>query len=112
NYILGTSKRSLSFKETRTPSPYNTYLHNKLPPTPIGNPSKKSMLAVLKPAKVPYLYFVATGDGRHIFSKTYKEHLAAIQKIRSTPNQEEAINPQKILYHDNSTIQERDLLSL
>ncbi|MFN3567476.1 MAG: endolytic transglycosylase MltG [Caldimicrobium sp.] len=110
NYALKKFRR-LTYKDYYTvKSPYNTYLHNKLPPTPIGNPSKKSMLAVLKPAKVPYLYFVATGDGRHIFSKTYKEHLAAIQKLRFTSSQKkEAINPQKILSQNNPTIQEREL---
>lgn len=83
NYALKKFRR-LTYKDYyNVKSPYNTYLHNDLPPTPIGNPSKSSMLAVLKPAKVKYLYFVANDDGRHIFSKTYKEHLAAITKIRN-----------------------------
>jgi UPF0755 protein len=70
-------------------SPYNTYLHNDLPPTPIGNPSLSSLKAVLTPAKVPYLYFVADGTGKHIFSKTYKEHLKAINEVRKAPPTEE-----------------------
>ncbi|MFN4196616.1 MAG: endolytic transglycosylase MltG [Caldimicrobium sp.] len=112
NYALKNFRR-LTYKDYyNVKSPYNTYLHNRFPPTPIGNPSKKSILAVLKPAKVPYLYFVAKGDGTHIFSKTYKEHLAAIQKIRSTLTQEKGINSEKILYQNNSTNQEKDLLSL
>ena len=83
NYALKKFRR-LTYKDYYgVKSPYNTYLHNELPPTPIGNPSKSSMLAVLRPAKVKYLYFVANGDGRHIFSRTYKEHLAAIAKIRT-----------------------------
>ncbi len=88
NYALKSFRR-LTYKDYYSvKSPYNTYLHNNFPPTPIGNPSKSSILAVLKPAKVPYLYFVATGDGKHIFSKTYKEHLSAIEKIRSSPKPE------------------------
>jgi len=86
NYALKRFRR-LTYKDYyQVKSPYNTYLHNNLPPTPIGNPSKSSILAVLKPAKVKYLYFVANGDGSHIFSRTYQEHLAAISKIRNKEN--------------------------
>lgn len=89
NYALKSFRR-LTYKDYYTvKSPYNTYLHNSLPPTPIGNPSKSSMLAVLKPAKVNYLYFVADGEGRHIFSRTYQEHLSAISRIRN--NKESAL---------------------
>jgi len=82
NYALKNFRR-LTYKDYyQVKSPYNTYLHNSLPPTPIGNPSKSSLLAVLKPAKVNFLYFVASGDGGHIFSRTYQEHLQAISRIR------------------------------
>jgi len=94
NYALKSFRR-LTYKDYRSvKSPYNTYLHNGLPPTPIGNPSLSSLKAVLTPANVPYLYFVADGTGKHIFSKTYKEHLKAINKVRKTPPPEklEAIN--------------------
>lgn len=61
-------------------SPYNTYLHRGLPPGPIGNPGEASLRAVLNPADVPYLYFVAKSDGSgaHVFSKTLEEHNAAV----------------------------------
>ena len=63
-------------------SPYNTYQVTGLPPGPIGQPSTASLLAALHPAETEYLYFVATGDGRHAFSRTYREHLATIRRIR------------------------------
>lgn len=53
---------------------YNTYKHNSLPPTPICSPSKKAMAGVMNPANTDYLYFVATDNGTHAFSKTYSEH--------------------------------------
>lgn len=71
---------SLSEKDLRTESPYNTYLHPGLPPGPICNPGASSIDAALHPADVDYLYFVAKGDGRHHFSRTYQEHLAAKAK--------------------------------
>jgi UPF0755 protein len=80
NYILGTSKRRLSFEETRTPSPYNTYLHPGLPPGPINNPGLSSIKATLWPQKNDYWYFLATEDGKTIFSRTKEEHDAAKQK--------------------------------
>ncbi|MDW8136443.1 MAG: endolytic transglycosylase MltG [Thermodesulfobacterium sp.] len=82
NYALKKFRR-LTYKDYYSVrSPYNTYLNEGLPPTPIGNPGKASIKAVLFPAKVPYLYFVSKGDGTHFFSKTYQEHLKAIERIR------------------------------
>jgi len=63
-------------------SPYNTYLHPGLPPGPISQPSDSSLLAALEPAPVGFLYFVAQPDGKHIFSETYAEHLAAIRTTK------------------------------
>jgi UPF0755 protein len=71
-------------KHLRVRSPYNTYLHPGLPPGPIGQPSDSSILAALYPAPVGYLYFVAQRDGKHIFSATYAEHLAAIRRVKGT----------------------------
>lgn len=55
-------------------SPYNTYLNPGLPPGPIANPGIDSIIAVLEPAQTNYLFFVAYGDGAHIFAETYEEH--------------------------------------
>lgn len=54
-------------------SPYNTYLHRGLPPTPIGLPSARALYAALHPRKTKALYFVATGLGGHVFSDTLQE---------------------------------------
>jgi peptidoglycan lytic transglycosylase G len=78
----GVRKGPLHNKDYQIPSPWNTYLHPGLPPGPIGNPSRRAIEAVLAPATVPYLYFVADADGHYVFSRTYAQHLAAIAKIR------------------------------
>ena len=79
-YILGYAKPELTIADTRLPSPYNTYLHYGLPPGPIANPGMLAMQSVLEPSEETYLYFVVKKDGKHIFSKTYNEHLAAIER--------------------------------
>jgi UPF0755 protein len=76
--------RAFAGKVTRSdilrPSPYNTYVINGLPPGPIGNPSKEAIDAVLSPPPVPYLYFVARGDGSHEFSNDLRSHNMAVRK--------------------------------
>lgn len=80
-YILGERKEVLTNEDTRTPSPYNTYIHEGLPPAPIASPGEASLIAAVNPADVDYLYFVLTGDdGSHTFTKTYKDHLNAKPK--------------------------------
>lgn len=60
-------------------SPYNTYLNPGLPPGPIASPGADSILAVLQPDQTPYLYFLGTGDGSHIFAETFEEHELNVQ---------------------------------
>jgi len=74
-YILGEPKESLDENDLKIESPYNTYLYTGLPPGPICNPGLDSIMAALEPAEEDYLYFVLGENGRHIFSKTYQEHL-------------------------------------
>jgi peptidoglycan lytic transglycosylase G len=67
-------------------SPYNTYLHQGMPPGPIANPGAASLAAALHPAPVDYLYFVANGTGGHVFSQTLEEHdrnVAHLRRLRS-----------------------------
>jgi UPF0755 protein len=78
----GKSKQRLFEKDYQTPSPYNTYLNPGLPPGPVNSPGLRSIEAALHPADVPYLYFVAGEGGRHVFSRTYDEHLRAVAQSR------------------------------
>lgn len=81
---LATGQRKLRLyeKDYAFDSPYNTYLRPGLPPGPVGAPGRKSIEAVLSPAPVPFLYFVAGPDGAHVFTRTYAEHLRAIRRLR------------------------------
>lgn len=77
------------FKGTITPdllrdaeNPYNTYKHAGLPPGPIANPGEGAIGAVLDAPETPYFFFVAAKDGqRHVFSRTWAEHRAAIEAL-------------------------------
>lgn len=81
-YAYGHRLKRVYEKNLLKPSPYNTYLHPGLPPGPIAQPGRASLLAAVHPAAVPYLYFVAQPDGKHIFSVSYAEHQAAIARVR------------------------------
>lgn len=74
-YILGEPKEKLDENDLKIDSPYNTYLYKGLPPGAICNPGLDSIMAALEPTEGDYLYFVLGEDGRHIFSRTYQEHL-------------------------------------
>ncbi|QGM80014.1 endolytic transglycosylase MltG [Otariodibacter oris] len=66
-------------KDLLEPTPYNTYVIDGLPPTPIAMPSKAAIQAVSQPDTTPYFYFVADGTGGHKFSKTNAEHERAVR---------------------------------
>jgi UPF0755 protein len=81
--------RSLTRQDLQTPSPYNTYLNDGLPPGPIANPGRAAIEAVLNPADTEFLFFVASGDGGHVFAKTLDEHNRNVEqwrKVRGTVN--------------------------
>ncbi len=63
-------------------SPYNTYLNQGLPPGPIANPGRASIMAALYPASSRFLYFVSRNDGTHAFSNTLKEHEAMVRRYQ------------------------------
>ncbi|MCD6155940.1 MAG: endolytic transglycosylase MltG [Candidatus Atribacteria bacterium] len=71
----------LTLEDLKIDSPFNTYLFGGLPPQPICNPGLASLLAVLYPEESDYLYFVLGKDGRHRFSRTYREHLENREKV-------------------------------
>ena len=74
--------RSLTKRDLRAKSEYNTYFVYGLPPGPISCPGRASLESVVSPAKIEALYFVANGKGSHNFSKTLKEHNYHVQKFR------------------------------
>jgi UPF0755 protein len=84
----GRRKSRLFQKDYQIKSPYNTYLNLGLPPGPVNSPSRRSLEASLYPANVRFLYFVADKNGRHVFSRTYSEHLRAIRRIRGSNQRE------------------------
>lgn len=77
-YILGERKPVLSIGDTQLDSPYNTYKYPGLPVGPICNPGIESIEAALYPEETDAYYFVLGKNGEHVFSKTYEEHLAAM----------------------------------
>jgi len=85
-------ERSLKREDLKNPTPYNTYINHGLPPTPIANPGKASIIAVVQPLQTKELFFVADGKGGHSFAETLEQHNKNIQEwlkiIRkpTTPN--------------------------
>lgn len=75
-------------RDLRNDSPYNTYVHPGLPPTPIAAPGRDAIRAALHPAEGEALYFVARGDGSHHFSSTLAEHNRAVRKYQLTGGKE------------------------
>jgi len=84
-YALGKTKPVLTYDDLKIDSPYNTYRHKGLPPTPISNPGLAALQAAAAPANVNYLYYVARNDGtgRHYFSKDYSQFLADEAKAKA-----------------------------
>lgn len=86
SYVPGRStdnKDHVYYRDLTGDSPYNTYKHLGLPPAPICNPGVASIKAVMEPAKVDYLFYVAKPDGSHVFTRTLQEHLAAKRAIEN-----------------------------
>jgi UPF0755 protein len=98
-FVVPRADSCLTFKGTLgrkqlddTANPYNTYQHPGLPPGPISAPGLRALRAAAHPKSVPFLYFVAaaSGDGTHVFSATYEEHLKAVRALRSDPDLDSA----------------------
>jgi UPF0755 protein len=82
-YALGHHVGRVLYKDLEVKSPYNTYIHKGLPPGPIASPGVASLAAAAHPATVPYIYFVASGDGHHEFRVTLEQHVSAIRQVRA-----------------------------
>jgi UPF0755 protein len=85
-YALGKTKPLLTYDDLEIDSPYNTYKHAGLPPTPISNPGLAALKAAAEPTSDKYLYYVARNDGtgRHYFSTTYEQFL--VDKAKAEAN--------------------------
>ena len=78
----GILDRGIRRSELDTPTPWNTYQIDGLPPTPIANPGRAAIRATLNPDTTEYIFFVADGTGGHAFSRTLAEHNAAVARWR------------------------------
>ncbi|WP_397543015.1 endolytic transglycosylase MltG [Roseovarius salis] len=78
----GTLGRGLRQSELRRATPYNTYVIEGLPPTPIANPGEASLMAAVNPADTDYIFFVADGTGGHAFAETLQEHNRNVARWR------------------------------
>ena len=80
--IYGVGKEyagDITYQHLRTDTPYNTYTRHGLPPTPIAMAGAESIYAAGQPNDGQQLYFVASGDGGHVFSETYEQHQQAVK---------------------------------
>lgn len=82
-YVLPAHGGFYTAKELATDSPYNTYVHAGLPPTPICNPGLASLTAAAHAPTTPYYYFLAKPDGHCVYARTYAEHLRNVHRYIS-----------------------------
>ncbi len=96
-YAMGRRPRRLLYEHLRIDSPYNTYLYPGLPPGPICSPGAASLAAALAPLEgCRDLYFVAAGDGGHIFSRTHRDHIYAKSEAEQKRRASEPLSEDQI----------------
>jgi len=98
----GNYRGTLTSRDLRMDSPYNTYVYKGLPPGPIGNPGEVALEAALHPAQTTYLYFVANTQGGHFFSSTLAEHNKNVARYHRLLNGEPADPPPTEAHHTHS----------
>ncbi|MBN9464638.1 endolytic transglycosylase MltG [Brevundimonas sp.] len=86
--------RGIRRSELLQQTPWNTYQINGLPPTPIANPGKEALKAVLNPPADPALFFVADGSGGHAFAATYEQHQQNVVRWRAIERQKAGLPPE------------------
>ena len=89
----GVLDRGLRRSELDRETPYNTYLIDGLPPTPIANPGRAAIHAALNPAETEFVFFVADGSGGHAFARTLEEHNANVARWREIEASQPAPQP-------------------
>ena len=89
----GTLGRPIMKSEIDQPTPYNTYQIDGLPPGPITNPGRASLEAAANPARTRDLYFVADGNGGHVFAETYEQHQKNVLRLRQLEAAQKDQNP-------------------
>lgn len=85
----GEMPKNISRADLTRPTPYNTYVIPGMPPGPIANPGRDSMLAAMRPAQSDYIFFVSKNDGTHVFSVTYEDHNKAVRAFQIDPRARE-----------------------
>ncbi|MBM3526109.1 MAG: endolytic transglycosylase MltG [Alphaproteobacteria bacterium] len=86
----GPLDRPISRADLENPHAWNTYAQDGLPPTPIANPGRAAIEAVMRPAQTDELYFVADGSGGHVFSRNLADHNRAVERLRALERQRAA----------------------
>jgi len=85
--------RGIRLSELQRDTGFNTYLIDGLPPTPIANPGKDAIAAVLNPPRSQDLFFVADGTGGHVFAPTYEQHLLNVARWREIERRKAGLPP-------------------
>ncbi len=88
-YQTGDIPKNISRSDLQTPTTFNTYIINGLPPGPISNPGRLALKAVLNPAPSEYLFFVSKNEGRHFFSESLEKHNQAVREFQMNPKARE-----------------------